>query len=1752
MSRFRNLTQILLLTVLVLGGAWLGPNLFSGQPVRAAHAMPVAANAGHRAAAFRDTEATFTVTNADDSGTGTLRAALGAANVSAGADTIVFDPAFFNTARTINLTSELPGINGPLTITGPGAHLLNVRRDTGGNYRIFTISSGVTATISGLTISNGNAGTGDGGGILNDGTLTLTNCHITGNTAVNGGGISNTLGNLLTLTQSTVSNNTATGTSTGGGIASSGGTTITNSTISGNTVTGGGGNNGGGIRLSAAGASIASSTITNNSAAGANSAGGLRDNLAPVNIRNSILAGNVSNATVPDVSFAGAGDMQSGGYNLIGNRGTLTFSGTNDQSGTGAAPLNPQLAPLGLFGGTTPVHALALTSPAFDKGAVDSAIATDQRGFNRRADIASIPNAPNTGDASDIGAVEMQAIFVTNTNDSGPGSLRQLILGAPAGSDIMFDPTVFNVPRTITLTSGEMGFSKNLTVSGPGANLLTVSGNNASRVINIAGGGLNVAISGLTISNGKAAVGDGGGIISESNLTLSRCEVVNNSSALDGGGGVTVANAAGAFTDCTFKNNTATDDGGAVRLSSFSNGAFTNCTFSGNSAGGNRGGAVELRNSSASFTNCTVSGNKANFGAGIALFNTSGNQRLAVTNCTITGNTSVGNNGSGLLVEVAAGLTTTATVRNSIIANNSGTDNVRGLLNGALSPATLISQGFNLTSDNSTTFLNQATDITNANPQLGPLQNNGGPTFTHALLLNSPALDKGNSAGSATDQRGSARGFDTPGIAAATGGDNSDIGAVEMQTVIVANAGNSGAGSLRQAVIGAPANGDILFDPAFFNTARTITLAGGEILINKNLTINGPGANLLTLSGNNANRVFRVAGGGLNVTINALTISNGLGADVGGGIVSDSNLTLTGCAIINNAANGGGGGVYVGGAVGTFTDCTFTGNTSGSGGGAVRLNSSTGLFSACTFSGNTSANYFGAVSFTDSSGTMTNCTISGNTTTGTGFGSIGLYATSGVRTLDVTSCTIANNTSTENGGVFIDSSGVGTNAAVTIRNTIIANNRLNLGGSLGAGALGTITSLGYNLTNEVENVLLNHPTDLLNANPLLGPLQNNGGTTLTRALLLGSPAIDKGNSFGLATDQRGRIRPYDFPGIAAAAGGDSADIGAYENLTLIVANTNDSGAGSLRQTVSDVPVNGEIGFDPTVFNVARTITLSSGEVLINKNLAINGPGANLLTLSGNNANRVFRVAGGGLNVSISGVTISNGRAGNVGGGIVADSNLTLTQCDFINNEATSLSGGGVYVGGSVGTFTDCNFRGNKAGVVGQTGASGGAVHLALSTGIFTGCTFSGNTSADYGGAVGLSSSSGTLTNCTISGNTAVGRGFGGGISHYAASGTRTLTITNSTIANNTGAAVAGLRVESTTAGTTAAVTIRNTILANNTSTNIGGVAVPNSFATITSQGFNLTNDNSTTFLNQATDITNANPQLGPLQNNGGPTPTHALLFGSPAIDKGSSSGAATDQRGVRRPVDDALLPNATGGDGADIGAFERSAPAVVAAASFKLSPLAQESIVALFGENLTGGTAVANSLPLPTTLDSSSVMVTDSTNTGRSAALFFVSPGQFNFQIPPGTATGAATVAVLRSGTVIASTSVTIAAVEPALFTANAAGTGTPAAVLYRLRNGVLTIESLAAPIDLGPAGDAVVLSLYGEGIRKRSSLAAVALKIGGVNVGAEFADAAPGFVGLDQINTAALPRSLAGKGLVNLELTVDGKTANVVTLNFR
>jgi uncharacterized protein (TIGR03437 family) len=232
--------------------------------------------------------------------------------------------------------------------------------------------------------------------------------------------------------------------------------------------------------------------------------------------------------------------------------------------------------------------------------------------------------------------------------------------------------------------------------------------------------------------------------------------------------------------------------------------------------------------------------------------------------------------------------------------------------------------------------------------------------------------------------------------------------------------------------------------------------------------------------------------------------------------------------------------------------------------------------------------------------------------------------------------------------------------------------------------------------------------------------------------------------------------------------------------------------------------------------------------------------------------------------------------------------------------------------------------------------------------------------------------------------------------------------------------------------------------------------------------------------------------------------------------------------------------------------------ATVSAANF-MTPVAAESIAAIFGAGLANSTVFAMSTPLPTNLAGASVRVTDVTGTGRLAPLFFAAPTQINYQMPPGTAAGNATVAVIVDGTTTASGIVPIVPVAPGLFSANANGRDVAGAVLLRVRAGVLTYEPVAMfdqaqsrfvprPIDLGPDTDQVFLILFGTGIRGRTSLGNVSLKIGDVDVIPQYAGPQPDFVGLDQVN-APLPRSLMGRGVVNINLTVEGRTANVVTM---
>jgi uncharacterized protein (TIGR03437 family) len=234
--------------------------------------------------------------------------------------------------------------------------------------------------------------------------------------------------------------------------------------------------------------------------------------------------------------------------------------------------------------------------------------------------------------------------------------------------------------------------------------------------------------------------------------------------------------------------------------------------------------------------------------------------------------------------------------------------------------------------------------------------------------------------------------------------------------------------------------------------------------------------------------------------------------------------------------------------------------------------------------------------------------------------------------------------------------------------------------------------------------------------------------------------------------------------------------------------------------------------------------------------------------------------------------------------------------------------------------------------------------------------------------------------------------------------------------------------------------------------------------------------------------------------------------------------------------------------------------ASVSAASFTGTGLAPESIVSAFGTMLATSTQVASSLPLPTTLAGTTVRVKDSAGAERPAQLFFVSPGQINYLMPAGLANGPATVTAPSEDGSISVGTIQVATVAPGLFAANANGQGVASGVALRARGGTQSFEPIArfepaqnrfvpAPIDLGPESDQVFLILYGSGLRHRGSLTNVTCTIGGVSVPVLFAGETPGFAGLDQVNIGPLPRSLAGRGEVDVALIVDGIPANIVKI---
>ncbi|MFN7962471.1 MAG: hypothetical protein U0002_14480 [Thermoanaerobaculia bacterium] len=220
------------------------------------------------------------------------------------------------------------------------------------------------------------------------------------------------------------------------------------------------------------------------------------------------------------------------------------------------------------------------------------------------------------------------------------------------------------------------------------------------------------------------------------------------------------------------------------------------------------------------------------------------------------------------------------------------------------------------------------------------------------------------------------------------------------------------------------------------------------------------------------------------------------------------------------------------------------------------------------------------------------------------------------------------------------------------------------------------------------------------------------------------------------------------------------------------------------------------------------------------------------------------------------------------------------------------------------------------------------------------------------------------------------------------------------------------------------------------------------------------------------------------------------------------------------------------------------------AASFSTASVAPDSAASLFGARLATTTVSAGTVPLPTNLGGTTVSVRDSLGVERAAGLFFVSPAQVNFQVPPGTATGTALVTVTSGDGTLSASSPLITNVAPGLYSANASGTGLANAQILRVKPDGTQIYEGVSNIQF-IAGDTLYLILYATGVRQRTSLAAVSAAVGSTAPAVLYAGAQGSYVALDQINLGPLSTGLSHTGTANVRVTVDGSLSNTVTVIF-
>ena len=1024
-----------------------------------------------------------------------LRDAIGLANVSPGDITFLAGLTSVGSPGTINLGSPagtntaLPALIEQENIIGPGANQLTV---SGNNSTavgsVFTINSGATATIYGITVSGGNS-SNNGGGIVNSGTLTLTG--------------------------STVSSNTAA--IAGGGIDNSGMLTLTGSTVSGNAVS------------------------TNDPLANPQG-GGIFDATGAVIAANSIVGGN----SVSETASAFNADIR-GSY--IDNGGNIA---DNSNSATSPYATTLQLSPLQYNGiGATVQTMIPLPgSPAICAGKasnIPSGVTTDERGYPNTATYSGFASNP----CVDSGAVQ--------TNYTGVGWVQQPPASTYANANISPAPTV-EVLETDTLLSSNNTDAVNgvpvaIRLNGPGA----------------LGGTLTQATSGGVATYGDlspadAAMGD--------TLETSPITVVS---------GVTLP----AVTSNTFNViGTISQFAVSATTPTVAGTPFTVTVTAEDAAGNtvtNFTGLLTISSSDGSIAESPLAGFVAvtnGVGTFQATLHVAGNQTISVLDTAA--------------FPPISGISGTIAVSAGPAAN--------------LAAAAGASQSAYVNVAFATSLTGRVTDAY-GNPVSGETVNFTAPASGASAALSPPncATDATGACSVTATANGTAGSYDvTAAVSGLSGNVSYALTNNPMPSYIVTTTADvtdstpdctSGTGStcsLRDAITAANAAGagNITFVSSLTSTTSpgTITLgagAAGDIAlpaITGHVNITGPGANQLTVSGNNDRNVGSVftVNSGAHVTLSGLTVSHGNSGSWAGGIYNNGFLTVTDSAISGNSSISGAGIYNPRNAALSIIGSILSANSAngGTGGGGI-FNDGSLTIADSTITGNTvsSVGPYGGGIYSSSTFTLTNSTVDGNSITCVPFGcnaGAGIY------------------TGASGGGIFLAKPSL----AVIAANSIVAQNS--------ASAVAPATSFGADvgggtITDNGGNLIGTSTTGTSNLNPMLAPLGNYGGPTQTMLPLPGSAAICAGLAAsipnGVTADQRGEPnKNTTYTGYSA--GTPCVDAGAVQTDYALRFTTNPASTEISGVAFPAAVTVSESGAPFTVSSVSIPVTLNGGATLV--------------------------------------------------------------------------------------------------------------------------------------------------------------------------------------------------------------------------------------------------------------------------------------------------------------------------------------------------------------------------------------------------------------------------------------------------------------------------------------------------------------------------------------------------------------------------